>query len=77
VTNAKLRVTFFWPFYGDYWIFRLGDNYDYAVVGSPDRDSLWFLSRDPHMDETLFKKLKDEMAREGFDMKRLQRTPQR
>jgi apolipoprotein D and lipocalin family protein len=77
VTNAKLRVTFFWPFYGDYWIFRLGDNYEYAVVGSPDRDSLWFLSREPHMEETLFKRLYAEMASEGFDMKRLQPTPQR
>jgi apolipoprotein D and lipocalin family protein len=75
-TNAKLRVSFFWPFYGDYWIFRLGDNYEYAVVGSPDRDSLWFLSRSPRMDEELFKKLYAEMAREGFDMKRLQKTPQ-
>jgi apolipoprotein D and lipocalin family protein len=23
-TGAKLRVTFFWPFYGDYWIINLG-----------------------------------------------------
>ena len=31
-TNAKLKVTFFWPFYGDYWILDLGSNYEYAVV---------------------------------------------
>ena len=35
ITNAKLKVTFFWPFYGDYWIIKLGSEYDYAVVGTP------------------------------------------
>jgi apolipoprotein D and lipocalin family protein len=39
-TNAKLKVTFFWPFYGDYWILKLGDNYEYSVVGTPDRKYL-------------------------------------
>lgn len=28
-TNAKLKVTFFWPFYGDYWILELGKDYEY------------------------------------------------
>ncbi len=32
-SNAKLKVTFFWPFYGDYWILDLGANYEYSVVG--------------------------------------------
>ncbi len=40
-TNAKLKVTFFWPFYGDYGILDLGPNYEYAVVGDPSRDYLW------------------------------------
>lgn len=76
-SNAKLRVSFFWPFYGDYWIFRLEEDYEYAVVGSPDRDALWILSRQPSMDSETYDKLVSEMSREGFDMKRLQKTPQR
>ena len=40
-SNAKLKVTFFWPFYGDYWIIDLGENYEYAVVGHPGRKYLW------------------------------------
>jgi len=76
-TNAKLRVSFFWPFYGDYWVFRLGDDYEYAVVGSPDRDSLWILSRRPSLDPETYDRLVREMSREGFDMTRLQVTPQR
>jgi apolipoprotein D and lipocalin family protein len=32
-TNAKLKVSFFWPFTGNYWIIELGKDYEYAVVG--------------------------------------------
>ena len=45
VTNARLRVSFFWPFSGDYWIVDLGKNYEYAVIGHPKRKYLWILSR--------------------------------
>lgn len=49
-SNAKLRVSFFWPFYGDYWILMLADDYRYSVVGDPDRHYLWILSRTPTLD---------------------------
>ena len=47
--NARLRVSFFWPFYGDYWVVGLDPDYRWAVVGSPDRRTLWILSRSPAM----------------------------
>ena len=56
-TNAKLKVTFFWPFYGDYWILKLGDNYDYSIVGTPNRKYLWILCRTPQMDDKLYLQL--------------------
>lgn len=43
--NAKLKVSFFWPFYGDYWIVMLGEGYRYSVVGDPKRKYLWILGR--------------------------------
>ena len=49
-TNAKLKVEFPGPLpVGDYWIFRLAEDYSYAVVGSPDYASLWVLSREKSM----------------------------
>jgi apolipoprotein D and lipocalin family protein len=75
-TNAKLKVTFFWPFYGDYWILDLGPNYDYAVVGEPGRKYLWVLSRSPRMDEALYQQLLQKMAAKGFDTDRMIRTSQ-
>ena len=71
-TNAKLKVTFFWPFYGDYWILDLG----YAVVGDPSRDYLWILSRTPRIEESLYQQLLAKMAARGFKTERMIRTSQ-
>jgi len=75
-TNAKLKVTFFWPFSGDYWILDLGPNYEYAVVGAPNRKYLWILSRSPAIDETLYQQLLAKMAERGFQTERMIRTLQ-
>jgi len=75
-TNAKLKVTFFWPFSGDYWILDLGPNYEYAVVGDPSRNYLWILSRTPQIDEALYQQLLAKMAARGFQTGRMIRTIQ-
>ena len=73
-TGAKLKVTFFWPFSADYWIINLGENYDYAVVGSPSRKYLWILSRTPQMDEKLFFQLVESVKSKGFNVEKLIKT---
>jgi apolipoprotein D and lipocalin family protein len=73
-TGAKLKVTFFWPFYGDYWIIKLGNDYDYAVVGTPNRKYLWILSRTPQMDDKLFSQLIEFVKSKGFNVENLIRT---
>ena len=75
-TNAKLKVTFFWPFYGDYWILDLGENYEYAVVGAPNRKYLWILSRNREMDESLYRTLLAKMAARGFKTEQMIKTLQ-
>ena len=47
----QLRVSFFWIFYSDYNILALGDDYDWALVGSHSHKYLWILSRTPHISE--------------------------
>ena len=73
-SGAKLKVTFFWPFYGDYWIIDLGKDYEYAVVGTPNRKYLWILSRTPKMDDKLFSQLIDSVKSKGFDVTPLIKT---
>jgi apolipoprotein D and lipocalin family protein len=45
--NAKLRVSFFRPFYGDYWVLALSPDYRWVLVGEPRRQFGWVLSRSP------------------------------
>ncbi len=73
-TGAKLKVTFFWPFYGDYWIIRLGENYEYAVVGTPNRKYLWILSRTPKIDQKLYSELVQFAKSRGFNTENLIQT---
>jgi apolipoprotein D and lipocalin family protein len=75
-TNAKLKVSFFWPFSGDYWIIDLGEAYDYAVVGHPKRKYLWILSRRPEMDESLYNRIMEKLRSQFYDVSRLMKTPQ-
>ena len=75
-TNAKLKVTFFWPFYGDYWILDLGANYEYAVVGDPSRKYLWILSRTPQIEEALYQQLLARMSARGFKTELMIKTLQ-
>jgi apolipoprotein D and lipocalin family protein len=74
--DAKLRVTFFWPFYGDYWILALDEGYTEVLVGAPNRRYAWVLARDPHLSEDRLQALLDRAAALGFDRSAFQRTPQ-
>ena len=56
-TNAKLKVKLMSPVERDYWVIELDTYYSYAIVGTPDREGLWILSRSPEMEETLYQNL--------------------
>ena len=75
-SNARLKVRFFWPFSGDYWIIDLADDYQYAVVGHPKRNYLWILSRTPHMDQAVYDGILERLKKQHYDVSRLRKTPQ-
>jgi apolipoprotein D and lipocalin family protein len=75
-TNAKLKVQFFWPFSGDYWIIELDADYRWAVVGHPNRTYLWILSRTPHLDHALYDDLIDRIVKKGYDIASIKPTLQ-
>lgn len=75
-TNARLEVSFFRPFWGDYWIIDLADDYSYAVVGHPGRDYLWVLSRTPQMDEQTYQQILRRLMAMDYETSRLERTLQ-
>jgi apolipoprotein D and lipocalin family protein len=70
-SNSKLKVSFFRPFYGDYWVLMLDENYKYAVVGTPSREYLWILARTSKLDEKIKKDILKKLPSLGFDSSKL------
>lgn len=62
-----LRVSFFGPFYSDYRILLLADDYSYALVGGSSDDYLWILSRSPLLDEKAHATIMQEARRRGYN----------
>lgn len=90
-TNARLKVRFapaalsFLPMvWGDYWVLGLGRSeapgadggYAWALVGTPDRNYLWLLSRTPTLPDSATTAAHDVARANGFDTSRLVPTPQ-
>ena len=81
--NSVLKVRFAPAFlsflpqvWGDYQIISLSPDYTQALVGGPDREYLWILSRSPRIDNASYDRLAAEAAAQGFDIRRLQKTKQ-
>ena len=74
--NAKLRVSFFGPFSAPYWILALDKDYEWALVGSPDRKCLWILARTPQLPQATYQHIVERAAELGFATEKLQLTPQ-
>lgn len=75
-SQARLKVQFFWPFRGDYWVIELDSEYGYAVIGHPSREYLWILARTRTLDPSLYDELLVRIAKHGYSLDRLSRTPQ-
>ena len=74
--SGKLQVQFFWPFKGDYYIIKLDQEYRFAMVGAPDRQSLWVLSREPDAPATVLKEYFNYAEELGFNTSNIIYTDQ-
>ena len=68
---ARLKVSFFWPFYGNYQIIMLDENYQYAVIGEPSRKYFWILARTTKLDKDKLDNILSKMADFGYDKNKL------
>jgi apolipoprotein D and lipocalin family protein len=80
-TNAKLEVSFvsflgIRPFWGDYWIIGLDDNYEYAVVGTPDRKYGWILARKKELSKEQLNEAHAILKKNGYDINRFEMSKQ-
>lgn len=54
------------PEFGNYWILKLEPDYSLAMVGSPDRRTLWLLSREPSIPQEKFDEYIEAARADGF-----------
>jgi apolipoprotein D and lipocalin family protein len=81
VSNARLKVSFvrllgISLFWGDYWILDVGEDYEYAVIGSPTRKYGWVLSRTPSLDSAKLAYIFKTLRQQGYDPDEFEMTRQ-
>lgn len=75
--NAKLKVSFFGPFYfGNYWVLDVADDYSWSVVGEPSGKYLWILTRMPVPADSVKTMLINRVEALGYDASMLYFTKQ-
>jgi len=75
--SGKLKVSFFWIFYADYFVLELDEeNYQYAMIGSSSDKYFWILCRTPQMNESVYNMLIDKARKRGYHLEKLYKVPQ-
>jgi lipocalin len=74
---SKLKVSFFWFYYGDYFVLELDEDYQWAVIGSSSDKYLWILSRSPQMNDELYQQILKGLTQRGYNVKQLIKVKQK
>jgi apolipoprotein D and lipocalin family protein len=73
-TGAKLQVSFFGPFWGDYWVLDRAEDYRWSIVGEPSGRYLWLLHREANPPAAEIAAIEQRAAALGYDLSLLRRT---
>ncbi len=76
-TNAEWTMQFMWPFKSEFLISYVNDDYSQTIIGRTKRDYVWIMARTPQIPEKDFEKLMDFLGANGYDVKKIQRVPQK
>lgn len=74
---GKLKVSFFWIFYGDYNVLELDKDYQYVMIGSSTNKYFWILCRTPQMDEASYNMLLEKARKRGYNLGKLEKVLQK
>lgn len=73
-SGAKLKVSFFGPFFGDYWVLDHADDYSWSIVGEPRGRYLWILTREARPDAARRALLEARVRALGYDARLIRQT---
>ncbi|WP_198024132.1 lipocalin family protein [Sphingorhabdus lutea] len=74
IKGAKLKVSFFGPFYGDYWVLDRADDYSWSIVGEPSGRYLWMLTRQANPPAAMRKIIENRVRQMGYDWSLVRQT---
>lgn len=69
--EGKLEVSFFGPFWADYWVLERAPDYSWSIVGEPSGRYLWVLSRDAHISPEQRAAFEARLSALGYDVSKL------
>jgi apolipoprotein D and lipocalin family protein len=69
--DGRMKIKTIWPFSAKQWVLALGSQNEWALVGSPNRKTLFILSRTDTLTPEVLEQIKAEAARQGFDVGKL------
>lgn len=73
---GKLKVSFFWFFYADYFVLELDKDYQYAMIGNSSPKYFWILSRTPQLDDATYQMLLEKARKRGYNLDKLEKVMQ-
>lgn len=76
-SGAVWGMRFIWPIKADYRIVHVADDYSQTIVGREARDYVWIMARTPSIPEADYARLVGIIAAQGYDIRKLERVPQR
>jgi len=74
--DGRLKITTLWPFTAKYWVLAVGSNYDWFLIGTPNRKNLWIYSKSPSLTPEILTQIEAQATAEGYASARLILTPQ-
>lgn len=69
--EARLKVSFFGPFYAGYNVIGIDPDYKYALVAGKNLDYLWLLSREKTMPGNIKQEYLQKATRLGYNVNKL------
>jgi apolipoprotein D and lipocalin family protein len=76
-SNAVWGMQFIWPVQADYRIAWRDPEYELTVIAREKRDYVWIMARAPQISEGNYRAMLEFLARQGYDVSRVRKVPQR
>jgi apolipoprotein D and lipocalin family protein len=74
--NTIWKVQFIWPIKFPYYVIDLEKNYEYTVIGLPNRKYVWIMSRDPQISDATYNQILARLDNKGYDISKIKRMEQ-